>query len=450
MQFPLLPLPVCEEKGEKMKAESVTVTRPFGRMKWGISSKTHSLPPNHLHFLFSSSSSAAATIRASSSSQSNADDDKVYKELGLFSLRRKIEDAVVRAEMMTPMALELEEARKIEQEETIRKYNLWDDLAKSNESLIALADTTKVVDALKDLKYKTEEAKLITQLAEMDAINHRLFKQAYNASVYVSKFLDHYEMSKHLCGPYDMEGACVTIEAGSGGMNHEIWAEKLLAMYIKWGEKQGYRGRVIEKYLNKGGGIKSATIEFESKYAYGYLCGERGTHQMVISSLHASVLHESILAGVDVIPLFLEKAPDLQMEDGDLEVASILACGEERLGCRTELAVNIRHIPTGINVQCSGERSHFANNMKALNRLKARLLVIATEQGVSNVKQINREAIADMWKQEARRYVFHPYKLVRDVKTGVQLPDLTSVLDGNLEPLIVAHINIRQTRDGIS
>ncbi|KAL5994625.1 hypothetical protein ACLOJK_024678 [Asimina triloba] len=439
-------LPPDLQATAKMAALGSLSTPAFGRKKWGFSSEKSSGLPNPLYF--SLSATAATVIRASSSSQSKADNDNVNKEPGIFALRKKIQDIVDRAEMVTPTALALEEARRIEQEETIRRYNLWDDLAKSNESLIALADTTKAVDALKDLKDKAEEAKLITQLAEMDAINDQLFKQAYDASVDVSRFLDHYEISKLLCGPYDMEGASVTIKAGSDSTDNEMWAEKLLTMYSKWGEKQGYNSWFVEKYPRQGVGIKSATIEFEAKYAYGHLSGERGAHRMLISSFHGPALHKGSLARVDVIPLFLETAPDLQLDEQDLEVSSVSGFGEECLAC-AELAVDIQHIPTGIDVQCSGERSHFANKMKALNRLKARLLVIAAELGISNIKSINKEAISNMSKQEARWYMFHPQKFVQDVKTGVQILNLESVLNGNLNPFISAHVILREER-GIS
>ncbi|KAI3924196.1 hypothetical protein MKW98_032397 [Papaver atlanticum] len=382
------------------------------------------------------------TIRAS---QSMEDKNKAYKELGLFSLKKKIDDAVLRAEMLIP-ALEMEEARQIQQEEMLREYDLWDNVAKSNEILNELGDTTRSVDALKDLRYKAEEAKLITQLADMDAINYRLFKQAYSASVDVSKFLDRYEMSKLLSGPYDMEGACVIIRAGSRGVNPEVWAEQLLSMYRKWGAKQGYKGRIVEKYPSKDGGFKLVTLEFESEYAYGYLSGERGVHYMIKGSHNDP---ETNLATVDVIPLFLETTPDLQLDDNDMVFSSLSPHGEEQLLCRSEPAVSVRHIPTGIEVQSSDERSHFGNKIKALNRLKAKLLVIATEQRVSSLKNIKRDSVSDILSQEARRYVFHPYKLVQDVKTGIQLPDLNSVLDGNIEPLIGANISFRQTSDPI-
>ncbi|KAI3967797.1 hypothetical protein MKX01_039189 [Papaver californicum] len=339
--------------------------------KWGNSISN----TNFLRITRLQSHLISLTIRAS---QSMEDKNKAYKELGLFSLKKKIDDALLRAEMLAP-ALEMEEAKQIEQEEMLREYDLWDNVAKSNDILNELGDTTRSVDVLKDLRYKAEEAKLITQLAEMDAINYRLFKQAYSASIDVSKFLDRYEMSKLLSGPYDMEGACVIIRAGSRGVNPEVWAKQLLSMYVKWGAKQGYKGRIAEKYPSKDGGFKLVTLEFESEYAYGYLSGERGVHYMIKGSHNDP---ETNLATVDVIPLFLETTPDLQLDDNDMVFSSLSPHGEERLLCRSEPAVSVRHIPTGIEVQSSDERSHFGNKIKALNRLKAKLLVIAREQRV--------------------------------------------------------------------
>ncbi|GMI84941.1 peptide chain release factor 3 [Hibiscus trionum] len=414
-----------------MAAEAVFGTNPAST-PWKSPSSTNkrSKTIQFLHF----------TIRASHSIDGK---NKAYKQLGLFSLKKKIEDVIVRAEMLAPTALELEEARKIKQEEMVRDYDLWNDPAKSNEILVKLADSVKVVDALKDLKYKAEEAKLIAQLAEIDAVNYSLFEQAYDASLAISDLLDKYEVSKLLRGPYEMEGACVIIKAASEGNESEEWAEQLLSMYIKWAKKQGYRGRVVEKNLSTNGGIKSATIEFEFEYAYGFLSGERGVHCMIRSSRNGSVHNEVSSVGVDVVPLFLGTTPDLQIGEDDLVLSSTLSLGEKQ--GRTGYTVRVQHIPTAFAFQSSGERSYFANQIKALNRLKAKLLVVANEQGVPSVSSIKVDAVVDVWQKEIRRYIFHPGKLVRDVKTGLELPDLNSVLDGNIEPFIVAHINTRQS-----
>nr|XP_016497016.1 PREDICTED: peptide chain release factor PrfB3, chloroplastic-like [Nicotiana tabacum] len=378
------------------------------------------------------------------------DKNRFYKELGTFALKRKIEDLVLRAEMLTPTALEFEEARRLKQEEVIREYDLWDDVAKSDEDLVQLAESAKAIDSLKDLRYKAEEAKLITELAGMDSINYEFLKQAYTACVSVNKSLDKYELSKLLREPYDMEGACVTIESGNEGIYSEIWAEQLTRMYIKWAEKQCHKARIVEKQDSDSGGIKYAMIELEFKSAYGYLSGERGIHYMSGNSENKLDLSKVInpdelkagTAAVDVIPLFLESSPDLSIDERDLEITIRPSYEEEQ--SNTSPSLTIQHIPTGLQVRSTGERSRFANKLKALNRLKAKLLIVMREQGVSDLASVRSSAISSSWNQVARRYVFHPNKLVEDVKTGIQLSDLTAVLNGNIEPFIGAHINSRR------
>ncbi|XP_039019736.1 peptide chain release factor PrfB3, chloroplastic-like isoform X1 [Hibiscus syriacus] len=164
---------------------------------------------------------------------------------------------------------------------------------------------------------------------------------------------------------------------------------------------------------------------------------------MIRSSQNGSVHNEVSSVGVDVVPLFLGTSPDLPISDDDLILLSNLSAGEKH--GRRGHTVSVQHVPTALTFQSSGERSYFANQIKALNRLKAKLLVVANEQGVPSVSSIKGDAIIDVWQKETRRYMFHPSKLVRDVKTGLELPDLNSVLDENIEPFIAAHINTRQS-----
>ncbi|OIW06412.1 hypothetical protein TanjilG_16824 [Lupinus angustifolius] len=344
--------------------------------------------------------------------------------------------------MFASTALEMEEASRTKQEEMVRDFDLWDDPAKSNDILVKLANSAKLVDSLKDLRYKVEEAKLIQQLAERNAIDYGLYKQAYDASLDAGKIQDQYEMCKLLKGPFDVAGACLVIKAGSGGVYSKLWAEKLLNMYLKWAKKHGYEGRIVDRRPYKNEGITSATIEFEFECAYGYLSGEKGVHNLIRGSQNESSSLKACLATVDVIPMFLDSARDQEINSEDLIISSSLIFGEQKR--QTELTVCIQHVPTGISVQSSGERSHFANKTKALNRLNAKLLVIAKEQGVASISSIRKDSIVNLLQEETRRYISHPsYKLVHDVKTGIEVPELNSVLDGNIEPLIAAHINTR-------
>ncbi|KAK9671131.1 hypothetical protein RND81_12G008600 [Saponaria officinalis] len=293
-----------------------------------------------------------------------------------------------------------------------------------------------------DISYSAqiEEAKLIKELAETDAVNYRLFKQAYMASVDATNFLDWYQMSKLFRSSYDMHGASLVITAGDRGICSEIWAEHLLKMYVNWAEKKGHKGRVLEKYSLKGGGIKSATIEFEFEFAYGYLLGEEGVHHM-LGSPNGSTVDEASQAAVEVTPLFLDTVPDLTIDDKDLIVSYTSSSETENQPVAS--VVYIEHVPTGISVQSSGERNKFTNKVKALNRLKAKLLVIMSEQGISDVSSITRDAIMDIWKRDTRVYKLHPNKVVEDLKTGVQLCDLNSVLNGYIDPFVGAHVNLR-------
>ncbi|KAL0929006.1 hypothetical protein M5K25_000945 [Dendrobium thyrsiflorum] len=403
------------------------------------------VPPARAH-------SSSSSFRAAQSMEGK--NAKIYKELGLFSLKKKIEETVNRAEMITPLAMEFEEERRIKQEEVLRECNLWnDDLTTSNESLTALADAIRVVNDLKDMRHKAEEAKLITQLAEMDIINDQLFQQAYTASLDVNKFLDRYEMSKLLRGPYDNQGACMIIKAGMEGTASEIWTEKVLHMYARWAEKNGCNVTGLETFPSMEGGTKLATIEFEKEYMYGYLSGEKGIHRLIHSSLDGSTIRETWSASIDVIPLFLEKMIDFHIDDRDIEVSSP---SHVETFCRSKISVSIQHIPSNTIVHCSEkqrknqtkpkcERSQFANKMKALNRLKAKLLVMAMEERLETLKIKNDDCLKEN-KYETRRYMLRHQKSVHDIKTGMILPDLNSVLDGNIEPFIRAHICLRRGR----
>ncbi|KAK6124746.1 hypothetical protein DH2020_041512 [Rehmannia glutinosa] len=342
--------------------------------------------------------------KAFRASQEPLDDNKnkFYKELGMFSFRKRIEDSILRAEMLAPTALELEEAKHVNQEEVIRDYDLWDDLSRSNEILLKLAESAKVVDNLRDLKYK-------------------LLKE-----------------------PYDMEGACIILESRCGDIYSERWAGQLAQMYMKWAQRQGHIGRIVERCPSNNGGLKSATIEFEFKFAYGYLSGERGVHSLIRSSENTSTRPEASLASVDVIPLFIESSPDqLLIDDEDILVSYPSYCEDNLRG--TSSTVHVQHIPTGLEVQSTGERSRFANKIKAFNRLKAKLLVVMRDQIISSVKSIKKDAKMDRWSRETRKYVLRPTKMVHDLKSGVQFPDVNAVINGNLDPLIAAHINSRQT-----
>lgn len=233
----------------------------------------------------------------------------------------------------------------------------------------------------------------------------------------------------------------LTINAGAGGTDAQDWAEMLLRMYTRWGENHGYKVHLTELSEGDEAGIKSATLEFNGRFAYGYLKAEKGTHRLVrISPFNANGKRQTSFAGVEVMPL-LDTSVQLEIPEKDLEITTSRAGGKGGQNVnKVETAVRIVHIPTGISVRCTEERSQLQNKEKALAILKAKLLVIAQEQRAKEIAEIRGEMVEAAWGNQIRNYVFHPYQLVKDLRTGVETTAIADVMNGEIDPFIEAYL----------
>ncbi|PSR98763.1 Peptide chain release factor PrfB1 like [Actinidia chinensis var. chinensis] len=364
-----------------------------------------------------------------------------------YSLRRDVETVSKRVEeIRASVGLKQLEEELADLESAAADGSFWDDRARAQQTLMSLTDVKDKIKLLSEFKTQVEDAETIVNLTEeIDSVDGALLGEASIIVRELNKALDRFELTQLFAGPYDKEGAVVYITAGAGGTDAQDWADMLLRMYVRWGEKQRYKTRVVEKSLGEEAGIKSATIEMEGRYAYGYLSGEKGTHRIVRQSpFNAKGLRQTSFSAVEVMPLLPDESIDVEIPEEELEISFTRAGGKGGQNVnKVETAVRITHIPTGVAVRCTEERSQLANKIKALSRLKAKLLVIAEEQRASEIKQIRGDTVKAEWGQQIRNYVFHPYKLVKDVRTGFETSDIASVMDGELDLFIKGYLKYK-------
>lgn len=271
--------------------------------------------------------------------------------------------------------------------------------------------------------------------------DNKLISDIENKKLILKQDFQHLENLLFLSGPYDHCNALVTLHAGTGGVEACDWTQMLMSMYLNFANINNFSSKIIDKLAGKEAGIKNATLEINGDFAYGFLKSERGVHRLVrLSPFDADHARHTSFALVEVIPE-IEKDMDIKINPEDIKIETFRSGGPGGQHANvTSSAVRIVHLPTKISASCQNNRSQMRNKETALKVLKSRLLERQIEIEEKKINKIRGEAIEASWGNQIRSYILHPYKLVKDHRTGYETSKINDILSGKIIPLIDAYL----------
>ena len=325
-------------------------------------------------------------------------------------------------------------------EEESARPDFWLDQMKAQDTMRRLSELKDTVQTWRDLERGITDLSGLVILA-IEEGDYSLQEEVCSEIDKVSSRLEELEFELAFGGEYDQRDAILAIHAGAGGTESQDWAEMLLRMYLRWAERHSYKAEVLDTSPGEEAGIKSVILEVSGHYIYGYLKAEHGVHRLVrLSPFDADHARHTSFALVEVLPK-AEEDVDVKIAPDDLKVDTFRSSGPGGQHMqKTSTAVRMTHLPTGLVVSCQSERSQHQNKQIALRILHARLLELEMAKREEEKTKFKGEHLSAAWGNQIRSYVLHPYKMVKDHRTGYQTADAMAVLDGNLDELIKAYL----------
>ena len=315
----------------------------------------------------------------------------------------------------------------------------WDDQQKAQELLKEKGNLLRVVTAWEDLSRELEEIEILLEIAEVEDGGEAT--EAAERLAKTEQKLNALELERMFTDADDGRNAILSINAGAGGTEAQDWTEMLLRMYLRWAERRGFEAEIVDILAGEEAGIKNVTIIVKGAYAYGNLKAEAGIHRLVrISPFDAGNRRHTSFASVFVYP----ETPDdvaIDIDEADLRIDTFRSSGAGGQHVnKTDSAVRITHYPTGIVVQCQNERSQHKNRATAMKILRARLYELEMRKRAQKMEEIHKGKKEIAWGNQIRSYTLHPYRLVKDHRTGVEKGDADGVLDGDIDPFIESYL----------
>ncbi len=350
----------------------------------------------------------------------------------------EIEDRI--KELASAMRIEQVKQSLGEYEKITADPDFWNDMEKSQKILVEQKRQQGILGAYQAVVSKHEDAVTLVELA-MEESDEETEQEIVSMTDDLEKTIERLTMDTLLDGEYDKSNAILTFHAGAGGTEAQDWALMLFRMYSRYGEQNGFKVKCVDMLDGDEAGIKSAVLVLEGPNAYGYMKSESGVHRLVrVSPFDASGRRQTSFASVEVMPeIEDDKSIEIREEDLEIECHRASGAGGQHVN-KTDSAVRIKHIPTGIVTGCQTERSQKQNREMALKMLKSKLLEIKEREHLEKIEDIKGVQMDNGWGSQIRSYVFMPYTLVKDHRTNFEMGNVNAVMDGDLEGFINAYL----------